>query len=136
MRCWPTRVGKALPRRGCGVKGFSTRLTVLQRSYAMRCQMVGTIVLLGLVLCIPWQSSAQISVIDTAHLVQNTISAVQNVEMVQNMLLELTPLDELILADGFREDLNTLAQLVNEASGMAWELTSLNAQFDQLFGTG
>ena len=102
----------------------------------MRCQMVGTIVLLGLVLCIPWQSSAQISVIDTAHLVQNTISAVQNVEMVLNMLLELTPLDELILADGFREDLNTLAQLVNEASGMAWELTSLNAQFDQLFGTG
>jgi len=53
--------------------------------------------------------------------------------MVGNQVLELTGLDEIVLGDDFRSDLNGLATIVKEAQGLSYDVSSLNAQVTALF---
>ena len=71
------------------------------------------------------QAESQLTVIDPANLTQNTISAVQNtitaiyqIESVLNQILELMPLDEIILSAEFIGALEDVAALIAEAQGL------------------
>jgi conjugal transfer/entry exclusion protein len=81
-------------------------------------------------------ASAQLPVIDATNLIQNTVQAVQSVLMVANMVLELTPLGEIVLSDTFESDMNDLGTIVKEAQGLAYDLSSLQAQVTTLFNLG
>ncbi len=53
--------------------------------------------------------------------------------MVANMLLELTPLGEIVLGGEFSSDLESLGTIVQEAQGLSYDLSSLNSQITTLF---
>jgi conjugal transfer/entry exclusion protein len=92
--------------------------------------------LIALVVVGLWTSQVHaqgLPVIDISNLLQNTVQAVQSVLMVANMVLELTPLGEIVLSDTFGSDLDELAGIVREAQGMSYDLNSLNAQITTLF---
>src|SRR5712691_4121016 len=98
----------------------------------MRRTILIALVVLGLWAC---QVQAQgLPVIDVSNLLQNTVQAVQSVLMVANMVLELTPLGEIVLGDEFTEDLSALGAVVEEARGLAYDLASLQSQVTTLFG--
>ncbi len=86
-----------------------------------------------LFLVMPRLVQAQLPVTDVGNLLQNTIQAVQSVLMVANMVLELTPLGEIVLGDEFSADLESLGTIVQEAQGLSYDLSSLNAQVTALF---
>jgi conjugal transfer/entry exclusion protein len=65
--------------------------------------------------------------------IQSTITAVEAVTQTADMVLELTPVDGLIAADGISEDMATLADLVSQATGLGNDISSLNAQITVLF---
>jgi conjugal transfer/entry exclusion protein len=93
-------------------------------------------ILLALVIVVLGTSQVHaqgIPVIDVTNLLQNTVQAVQSVLMVGNMILELTPLGEIVLGDDFSEDMSSLGDVVREAQGLSYDLTSLNAQVTLLF---
>jgi conjugal transfer/entry exclusion protein len=64
---------------------------------------------------------------------QNTITAVESVAQTINMVLELTPVDELIVAQGIADDLALLQEILAQAQGLAYDLETLNAQITALF---
>jgi conjugal transfer/entry exclusion protein len=78
-------------------------------------------------------AQAQLAVIDAANLVQNVVTAVQTVFMVANQILELTGLDEIVLGDDFQSDLEALGTIVQEARGLSYDMSSLQAQVTILF---
>jgi hypothetical protein len=49
------------------------------------------------------------------------------------MILELTPVDDLIVAGGIAEDMAALADIWSQASGLSYDLSSLNTQITVLF---
>jgi hypothetical protein len=51
-------------------------------------------------------------------------------------MLELTALGELILSDGFDDDMEGLGALIADAQGLAYDMSSLEAQINSLFGLG
>jgi hypothetical protein len=77
---------------------------------------------------------AQIPVIDGTNLIQNTIQAVQAVLMVANQILELTPVDEVILGEEFNNDMGVLGTLLEDAQGLATDLASIQSQITALYG--
>ena len=86
---------------------------------------------------------AQIAVVDATNLTQNTISAIQSVlttiQLVlveANQILELTPLDEIVVEGGIAESMGLLGMLVVEAEGLSYDLASLQAQIHDLFDLG
>jgi hypothetical protein len=89
------------------------------------------IVLVLLVLA--WRVPAQLPVTDVGNLAQNTIQAVQTVFMVANQILELTPFGGLVFDVATQDTLDTLADIVTEARGLSFDLTSLQAQITILF---
>src|SRR4029434_1706352 len=89
------------------------------------------IVLVLLVLA--WRVPAQLPVTDVGNLAQNTIQAVQTVFMVANQILELTPCGVLVFDVATQDTLDTLADIVTEARGLSFDLTSLQAQITILF---
>jgi conjugal transfer/entry exclusion protein len=93
------------------------------------------LLLLGLVLLLCWCTpvQAQIPVIDAANLVENVVTAVQTVLMVANQVLELTPLDAMALGDTYMEGLDGLAEIIEAAQGLSYDLGSLQAQVSALF---
>lgn len=79
-------------------------------------------------------ASAQVAVVEVgANLYQNTITAVEAVLQTANMILELTPVDDLIVAGGIAEDMALLADIWSQASGLSYDLSSLNTQITVLF---
>jgi len=83
---------------------------------------------------------AQLPVIDAGNLAQNTISAIQSVlTTIQtvlieaNQILDLTPVDNVVVAQGITEDMLLLGQIVEQAEGLSYDLTSLEAQINALF---
>ena len=74
-----------------------------------------------------------IPVIDAANLLENVVSAVYAVLSVANEILELTPLDEIVLSGEFEADLGAIAEIIHEANGLAYDLASLQIQVQQLF---
>lgn len=89
---------------------------------------------------------AQFAVIDAANLgqntattVQTTISAIQNtitaIEAVLQsgyMVLELTPVDGLVTG-GIGEDMAALGDIVSQAEGLSYDISSLQSQIAALF---
>ena len=93
------------------------------------------IVLWGSLCVVPLCSEvqAQVAVIDVANLAQNTITALNEVKMVADEVLELTGWASLALDSAYTEDLDTLGAIVKDAQGLAYDLGSLNTQITALF---
>jgi conjugal transfer/entry exclusion protein len=72
-------------------------------------------------------------VFDAANLVQNLVTAIQTVLIVANQVLELTGLDEIVLGDEFRGDMDDLGAIIQEAQGLSYDVGSLQAQIQTLF---
>jgi hypothetical protein len=81
----------------------------------------------------PPRVQAQLPVTDVGNLLANTAQLAQAVLMVANMVLELTPLGEIILDDAFSSDLESLGTIVQEAQALSYDLSSLNSQISTLF---
>jgi hypothetical protein len=95
--------------------------------------------LLGVgLLCLgtPGVVHAQLPVTDVGNLLANTAQLAQAVLMVANMVLELTPLGEIVLGDELSTDLSELGVVVEEARGLSYDLASLQAQVTTLFDLG
>ena len=91
--------------------------------------------LLLVVLMLVWapQVQAQALVLDAANLVQNVVQALQTILMVANQVLELTPLDEIVLSDSFDSDLDDLGAIIDAAQALSYNVGSLQAQITALF---
>ena len=83
---------------------------------------------------------AQLAVIDLGNLTQNTITAaesvlttIETVLIEANQILELTPLESLDTAGGIAEDMALLGKLAEEAQGLSYDVSSLEAQITVLF---
>ena len=79
-------------------------------------------------------------VYDNANFLQNivtaaqtTITAIEAVFQSKEWVLDLTALDGIQTADGIAEDMALLGQLVEQAEGLSYDLSSLQAQIDSLF---
>lgn len=79
-------------------------------------------------------------VIDVSNLAENSITALQSTlstieEIFQSAqwVLNLTPLDSIGTAGGIAEDMALLGQLVEQAEGLSYDVSSLQAQIDALF---
>jgi conjugal transfer/entry exclusion protein len=79
------------------------------------------------------QVVAPLPVIDVANLAQNIAQWVQLVLQVANQVLELTPVDEIILSGAFTSTLDELSVIITEAVGLSYDIGSLNAQISVLF---
>ena len=84
--------------------------------------------------------SAQLAVIDTANLFQNTVTAVQTtisaVEAVihtAKWVIEQTPLDELALGGEWAADMAQLEALVRESQALGYDVGSLMSMVNTLF---
>jgi conjugal transfer/entry exclusion protein len=88
---------------------------------------------LFLLLCLPHRAHAQALVLDVANLAQNVIQAVQTVLIVANQVLELTGLDEIVLADGYEADLEALTEIITTAQGLSYDLGALQGQIQTLY---
>jgi hypothetical protein len=84
--------------------------------------------------------SAQLAVIDTANLFQNTVTAVQTtisaVEAVihtAKWVIEQTPLDELALRGEWAADMAQLEALVRESQALGYDVGSLMSMVNTLF---
>jgi conjugal transfer/entry exclusion protein len=93
-----------------------------------------------LVLMLMSPAQAQLSVIDETNLVQNLITAIESVLSViqeilieANQILELTPLDEIAVAGGIAEDMALLGQLIEQAEGLSYDISSIESQVTVLF---
>jgi conjugal transfer/entry exclusion protein len=53
--------------------------------------------------------------------------------IVANQILELTGLDDIILGDDFASDMEELADIVQEAQGLSYDISSLVSQVNALF---
>jgi conjugal transfer/entry exclusion protein len=79
------------------------------------------------------QFGGPLPVIDVANLAQNIAQWVQLVLTVANQVLELTPVDEIILSAEFSGSLEALSVIITEAVGLSYDIGSLNAQISVLF---
>jgi hypothetical protein len=84
----------------------------------------------------PQRVQAQLPVTDVGNLLANTAQLAQAVLMVANMVLELTPLGEIVLGDEFSGDLESLGTIIQEAQGLSYDVASLNSQITTLFDLG
>ena len=101
--------------------------------------------LLPLLLFLAWCRPAQaqfgpLPVIDVANLTENTvtaiqtaITAIQTVYIVANQVLELTPLDEIVVAEHFINEMWTIGAIAETAQELSYDITELNAQITALF---
>ena len=94
-----------------------------------------TVLIVLIVLCLwtPHVQAQGIPVFDAANLLQNVITAIQTTFTVLNQILDLTPVDEIVLSAEFVADLEALATMVDEAQGLAYDVGSLHAQVTSLF---
>ena len=68
-----------------------------------------------------------------ANLFQNTITAVESVLQTINMVLELTPVEEVIVGGQLAEDMAALGEVVSSAQLVWYDAQSLNAQIRAMF---
>ena len=95
--------------------------------------------------CLAWMllpqvAQSQIPVIDASNLFANTttslqsiITAANSVITVANQVLDLTPLDEIVLAGSILEDAALLGETISTASAVYTDVQSLQAQIAVLF---
>jgi conjugal transfer/entry exclusion protein len=65
--------------------------------------------------------------------VQSVITAIQTVLIEANQILELTPADG-ITGDGISEDMAMLGEIIQQAEGLSYDVSQLQAQIADLFG--
>ena len=68
-----------------------------------------------------------------ANLFQNTITAVESVLQTINMVLELTPVDEVIVGGQLAEDMAAIGEVVSNAQLVWYDAQSLNTQIRVMF---
>jgi P-type conjugative transfer protein TrbJ len=92
-----------------------------------------------LLLCVP-AAHAQLVVVDPSNLVQNTKTAIEStlttIETIlieANQVLDLTHLKGLSAQAGIVQDMALLGQLVTQAQGLSYDLSSLQTQLTSLF---
>jgi len=73
-------------------------------------------------------------VFDVAVQFETALTAINTAATVANQVIDLTPLDEITIADGYAEDMTLLGQLVDSAEGLAFDIKSLQGQVTALFG--
>jgi conjugal transfer/entry exclusion protein len=66
--------------------------------------------------------------------VQTTLTAINTAEIIANQVLDLTGLEAWAVEGTLGPHLQQMYALVLEAQGLAWDVGSLNAQIDALFG--
>jgi hypothetical protein len=101
----------------------------MMKPFVRRILVAGTLFFLVM----PGFVHAQLPVTDVGNLLANTAQLAQAVLMVANMVLELTPLGEIVLDGEFSSDLESLGTIVQEAQGLSYDLSSLNSQITTLF---
>jgi type IV secretion system protein TrbJ len=98
------------------------------------------LVLSVLVLLMATQAAeSQLAVIDPANLTQNTISAIQDVVIAieavlqtANQVIELTPVEGLVTGD-MGEDMAALGAVIENAEGLSYDVGTLQSQIAELF---
>jgi conjugal transfer/entry exclusion protein len=65
--------------------------------------------------------------------IQAVITAVEAVAQTANMVLELTPLDEIAIAGDFAETMGVVAALIEEGQGLMGDAQQAQAQIEALF---
>lgn len=65
--------------------------------------------------------------------IQNTISAVEAVLQTANQVLELTPVDDIVLSQGFLNAASQVSAIVEEGFALAYDLESLQEQIANFF---
>lgn len=94
---------------------------------------ITTILCTTLHMSMPRRAEAQVLVLDAANLVQSILQVLYQVYEVANQILELTPIDELILSEDFAESLQQLSAIVGEVQGLSYDVSSLKSQINTLF---
>ena len=94
---------------------------------------VGVLLLMGLLL--PRSVPAQVAalVYDPANEFVNTLNWVETTFVVANQVLDLTPVDEIVLSGEFASALDSIAVILAESMGLAYDIESLQAQVRVLF---
>src|SRR5258708_28360 len=100
----------------------------------MTSRMTGILLLSALVGLHPINVQAQgVPVYDNLNFIQNVITAVQAVFILANPLLELAGLDSIETGDDLSEELETLARIKEEASGLLADVANIQRQITALF---
>ncbi|MDN7439401.1 P-type conjugative transfer protein TrbJ [Burkholderia cepacia] len=92
------------------------------------------------------QPAAAITVIDPTNLVQNTLTAIRTMEMIENQINQLQNEAQMLVNQGrnlaslpfnvvnrLRSTLATTERLIAQAQGLAFEVQSMNAEFSRLY---
>ena len=92
-------------------------------------------------LCLPTVAQSQLIVSDPGNLFANTVTSVQSTltalssaQTAVNTILDLTPLDEMILASGLIEAAAQLADILQQVEVLDNDIQSLQRQITALFG--
>ena len=92
-------------------------------------------------LCLPTVAQSQLIVSDPGNLFANTITAAQSTltalssaQTAANTILDLTPLDEIIMASGMIEGIAQLADIMAQIEVLDNDIQSLQRQITALFG--
>jgi conjugal transfer/entry exclusion protein len=73
------------------------------------------------------------AVYDVAVHFETITTAIMTTQTVVNQVIDLTPLEAIAVADGYGEDMQRLAELVQQAEGLAFDVASVQAQITALF---
>jgi conjugal transfer/entry exclusion protein len=95
---------------------------------------LSAVLTLVLLLSQPRPASSQQLVLDLLNLAENIIAAIEAVLIEANQILELTPVDEVIVAGGIAADMEALGEIIANAEGLSYDIGSLQSQITQLFG--
>ncbi len=92
------------------------------------------------------QPASAITVIDPTNLVQNTLTAIRTMEMIENQINQLQNEAQMLanqgrnlaslpfnVANRLRSTLATTERLIAQAQGLAFEVQSMNAEFARLY---
>lgn len=92
------------------------------------------------------QPAAAITVIDPTNLVQNTLTAIRTMEMIENQINQLQNEAQMLVNQGrnlaslpfnvvnrLRSTLATSERLITQAQGLAFEVQSMNVEFERLY---
>lgn len=86
-----------------------------------------------LVLCVARPAKAQLSVIDEANLLENTVQTIQQILMVLSWGMDLASLGEDSLGGSFADDAGAIAGLASDVNALSFDISQLNAQLAALF---
>ena len=81
----------------------------------------------------PKDTQAQLPVIDAAVLTESVFTNIQMVLSVAYQILEITPVEQLVITGNYASTLGTIFTMIDEAQGLAYDVGSLQLQVHALF---